>query len=371
MSAARGGGGIGRLAIMTVINALIVLFAASFLISTIFVVYGEKYLRGLAEEAAMQYVRMLERAGVEVNYTKIKEMFYERYGLNRPFVETVLLYVKRTFLLEFQDFPRQAQANYPVGGETALDVALAAITNSLILFLTADLIVIPLGIFLGFQAARRPGSLLDKIISTTAMVTTSIPMWWVGMLMLLVFSFHLGLFPIASVDVYSRIGDLSRKLAAGEISQFEYFMGYIYEWARHMALPLATVVLVTFGSWAYVVRNIIIGIMGEDFVMVARAKGLPERLVLYKHVLRTASPPIVTMTAMALVGAMGGAIITETVFQWPGSGMVYWVALNNGDQAVLVVLTYLFVLLFVIVISLLDFIYMLLDPRVRVGGRVA
>ncbi|MET1101840.1 MAG: ABC transporter permease [Pyrodictiaceae archaeon] len=363
-------GGFGRLAVMTLVNAIIVLFVASFLISAVFIAYGEQYLKGVAEEAAMQYARALERSGKQVNFTEIKQLFYEKYGLTRPVVERILVYVWRTFTLDFSDFPKAPQAEYPNGGENALDVVLRAMVPTLILFTTAQIIVIIIGIYLGFQSARKPGSLLDKFISTTAMVSASLPMWWVGLLMLYIFSFHLRMFPIASTEVYAKIAKLSQELAAGKINIFEYYVGYIYQWFYHMSLPLITIVLVLFGSWAYIVRNIVIGVMAEDFVIVARAKGLPERLVLYKHVLRTASPPIVTMTALALIGSLGGAIITETVFQWPGSGLTYWIALNSGDQGVLVVQTYIFVLLFVITISILDFIYMLLDPRVRIGGRV-
>ncbi len=362
-------GGFGRLAIVTLINALLVLFFASFIISGLFAIYGEKYLRGLAEEAAMQYARALERQGKQVNFTEIKQLFYEKYGLTKPISERVLMYVWRMFILDFSDFPKAPQAQYPNGGDNALDVVLRAIVPTLILFTTATIIVIIIGIYLGFQSARRPGSLLDKSVSTTAMISASLPMWWVGILMLYIFSFQLGWFPIASTEVYTKIAALAQKLQAGQISVVDYWIGYIYEWLRHMTLPLLTIVLVSFGGWSYIIRNIVIGVLAEDFVMVARAKGLPERLVLYKHVLRTASPPIVTMSALAIVGSLGGAIITETVFQWPGSGLTYWIALNSGDEGVLVVQTYIFVLLFVIVISLLDFVYVLLDPRVRIGGR--
>ncbi|RLI13824.1 ABC transporter permease, partial [Candidatus Bathyarchaeota archaeon] len=97
------------------------------------------------------------------------------------------------------------------------------------------------------------------------------------------------------------------------------------------------------------------------------AKGLPERKVLYGHVLRTASPSIVTMSILSLLGSLGGAIITESVFTWPGMGTLYWMCLLSGDVEVLLAVTYVLTLLYLIAMVLADLLYGLLDPRVRVG----
>jgi peptide/nickel transport system permease protein len=134
-----------------------------------------------------------------------------------------------------------------------------------------------------------------------------------------------------------------------------------------MALPLATVVFVSFGAWTYITRNIVVGTLQEDFVMAARAKGLPERKILYGHVLRTASPPIVTMSILSLLSSLGGAIITESVFTWPGMGRLYWIALQQGDLRVLLGLTFVTTFIFVVAMVLVDLVYGFLDPRVKVG----
>ena len=162
----------------------------------------------------------------------------------------------------------------------------------------------------------------------------------------------------AGVGVFAAAFDNMRTLI---LMQFNVFKVWLY----YMALPLITVVLVTFGGWAYIVRNLVISVMQEDFVTAARAKGLPERKVLYGHVLRTASPPIVTYLALGLVGSFGGAIITETVFGWPGMGLLYWQAILGSDTVLVVAITYISVLMFIAVILILDFLYVLLDPRVR------
>jgi len=188
------------------------------------------------------------------------------------------------------------------------------------------------------------------------------------MLMLLAFAFKLKLFPFSSKDVYVAISQLQALLQSGQISKAYYFAKYFATWVYYMALPLVTVVILSIGSWAYITRNIVLGKLTEDFVMTARAKGLPERKVLYGHVLRAASPPIVTIIALSLVSSLGGAIITETVFGWPGMGLLYWVSLTNGEAMLLAANVYVTVLLFVIVVFLLNIIYAILDPRVRTGA---
>ncbi len=371
------GGGVSRVVAGSIINALIVLFFASALISAIFVAYGTKDLKGIAQEEIQARIQALSRQGRPVNYTQIKMLVYEKYGLNKPAYYRILKYVKDTFLLKFGSFPKRPDVTYPRGGDNAAEVVKRALVPTIILFFTAEIIVILIGIYLGFQAARRAGSLYDKTISVIAMISASLPMWWVGMLMLYAFAYKYKIFPLASVDVYSALGTLHREFATvlakgflhSPIGYLHYGLLYLKTWLYYMALPLITIILVLFGGWAYIIRNIVINVLTEDFVTVLRAKGLPERLVLYKHVFRAASPPLVTMSALGLVGALGGAIITEIVFQWPGMGFTYWIALNNGDDGVLVAQTYLLVFIFVIVITLLDFLYMLLDPRVRIGGR--
>lgn len=356
--------GMGTMLVKAVANALIVLIVAAFIISAIFVEQGEQQLKGYALELFQAKVRQYEMKGIKLNETQLQQInmtIWRDLGLLEPKPVRILRFALWSIILKFDMFP--ARAHYAGAlGNTAKDVILAALPNTIILFTTATIICILIGIFLGLQTARRAGGVADRVISTIAMISASLPMWWVGMLMLLIFAFDLGVAPFAGIDVYSDLAELSK-----HVSGFSYWVYSIPVWLKYMWLPLLTIVLVSFGGWAYTIRNVVISVMTEDFVHVARAKGLPERTVLYKHVLRAASPPIVTMSALSIVNSLGGAIITETVFSWPGMGRTYWVALQNGDTGVLIATTFVTVFLFVIVIVLLDFIYALLDPRVRTG----
>ena len=135
-----------------------------------------------------------------------------------------------------------------------------------------------------------------------------------------------------------------------------------------MTLPLLTIVTVSFGGWAWIIRNIMIGTLQEDYILVARAKGVPERKVIYGHALRASAPPIVTMVIFALLGSMSGAIITEVVFNWPGMGRLYWTAITQNAVNLVVGLTYIFTLLYLLSMILADLMYAWLDPRVKVGA---
>lgn len=363
--------GIGRVMAVTAINIIVVLVIVAIIMSTIFVVQADMYLKGLAKEMYDLRARQLEeqmarigasREQIQEKLELLNKTIWESLGLTKPLHERILMYAWNAITFNFTAIPVRQGVGYPGGGNNAAEVVFNALRSTAILFTTATLIQLVIAIYLGLQSAKRAGSILDRTIMGIALISTSLPMWWVALLMLLIFSYHLGWFPNAAKEVYSALEKLDPN------SPF-YIFDYIRTWLHHMTLPLLTIILVTFGGSSYIIRNIVLGTLREDFVMVARAKGLPERLVLYKHVLRAASPPIATMTALSLVGSLGGAIITETVFQWPGMGLTYWIAIQNGDTGVVMVNTWITTCLFIIVIFTLDFIYMLLDPRVRVGKR--
>jgi peptide/nickel transport system permease protein len=142
-----------------------------------------------------------------------------------------------------------------------------------------------------------------------------------------------------------------------------------YDWFKdvewHMVLPMIAVAFSVFGSWAYTTRNLVLQVMDEDFVFAARAKGLKERDVLSKYVLRAASPPIITSLALTLAAAWTGAIITETVFNYPGLGLLFFEAITVFDAPVVIGLTVMYALLLVITVFLLDLTYSMMDPRIK------
>ena len=143
--------------------------------------------------------------------------------------------------------------------------------------------------------------------------------------------------------------------------------GYIGALLYHMALPLITIVLIGFGAWAYLVRNFMVGILQDDFIFAKKTMGIPKKHIVYRHALKNAAPPIVTILALSLSGSLGGAIITEAVFDWPGMGRLYFEAITVLDMPVIIGATYVLTAFFLASIFVADILYGYFDPRVRTG----
>ncbi|MEJ5273012.1 MAG: ABC transporter permease, partial [Spirochaetota bacterium] len=192
-----------------------------------------------------------------------------------------------------------------------------------------------------------------RTVSFIALASNGLPLWWLGMVFLFFFAYTVKLFPSGGLH------------SVPTPTGFMNFIDLLY----HMFLPLFTLFIAGIWGSAYFIRQLVLGTMNEDFIMSARARGLSESKILYKHTLRSAAPPIVTNVILGLFGSLGGAIIFEGIFSWPGMGNLYWIALQQNDLAVVMGNTSLSVFLFMMGLVILDFIYGLLDPRIKVGGK--
>jgi len=270
---------------------------------------------------------------------------FGEHQVNVPVYQSGYLYQVLTW-----DFGNSQIIQSSSGSTLVKDMILERLPRTILLFTTATLISAFIGIAVALVVARKPLSVLDRINSAFAVVTNSIPWWWFGMLMIILFSFYLKLLPSGGfLSVPAPEG-------AGPV---------IVDVLYHMTLPVLTIVLVSFGGWAYVVRSILLDVFQQDFILFARAKGLQERIVMFRHALRAAMPPVVTMLLFSIVGSFGGAIITEAIFDWEGMGRLFYEAIVLQDLPVLIALTYVSAFLTIVVILLLDIIYGFLDPRVR------
>lgn len=348
--------GYGRYLAIRLLNAALVLALVTLLVSVLFTKVAEEDLRSSIQEQINFKLRANPELQKQLSADPEKfQEWYQReynrlirvYELDKPFWYRVVKRTKDTLTLNF------GNTKMPIFGETNVKKILAtAIPRTVLLFTTAQIFVILIGLLLGVKAAQIAGSTLDRGVSILAMLTSSIPMWWFGMIAILVFSFELGWFPSGGMTSTPPKEGLA------------YYTDVLY----HMVLPVGTIVFVLFGGWAWTTRNIMIGTMQEDFIMVARAKGVPERKVIYGHALRAAAPPIITMTIFGLLASIGGAIITEAVFSWPGMGRLYWTALQQNEVRLLMGVTFVTVALYLISMILADLAYGYLDPRVKVGA---
>lgn len=248
------------------------------------------------------------------------------------------------------DFGRANFLTSDSGSSDIKDILLEKLPRTILLFTTATLIISVIGIYLGALAGSKAGSKIDRLTSTFAVISSSFPVWWIGMIMIFLFAFVYQIFPARATPLIPPSDP-----------------GYIAALLYHMTLPLITLVLIGFGSWAFLVRNFMIGIMQEDFITAKKTMGISQKKIIYSHALKNAAPPILTILALSLSGSLGGAIITEAVFDWPGMGRLYFEAITVMDLPVIIGATYVLTVFFLISIFIADLLYGYFDPRVKTG----
>lgn len=237
------------------------------------------------------------------------------------------------------------------GSRAISDIVLERLPNTLIMMLPSFFMVAIFGLLVGIWAATHIGGRLDRLLSFFAVSSNAIPAWWIGMLSILGFAVILKVLPAGGM--YSApppIGGFPRLLDV----------------AKHAILPIMALTLVSMGPYMYAIRAMTIRVAQQPFVNFARARGFSEARVRWRYILRPAAPPIATGLVLGLIGSFSGAILTETVFNWPGMGRLYFDALSGTpDEGLVVALTVIFALMFMVARFFLDVAYIALDPRVR------
>jgi peptide/nickel transport system permease protein len=273
------------------------------------------------------------------------EQLRERFGLDRPLLEQLWIYLKgyATFDLGFSY--RQQQ---PV-----LTLILDRLPATLILTGTAFVISLLLGVVLGALAARRAGRWSDSLITTIALVFYATPLFWIALMGQIIFSLKLGWVPNVG---YETIGANYTGLArAADIAQ-------------HLALPALSLGLFFTALYARMMRASMLEVSGADFVKTARAKGLPPSVITRRHIARNAILPVVTLAGLQAGQLVGGAVLTETVFAWPGIGRLMFDALVQRDYSVLLGVFFISSAMVVIFNLITDVIYRIADPRIEVAA---
>lgn len=302
-------------------------------------------LRGLRQSLA-QSIRDPKELD-EVLLVRKKEL-EEFHGLDKPWYFRSKNDVLRIIRLDLGEAKTLRSFS---GSSKVSDIILERLPNSLLLMSPSFVLVTILGLTFGAWSAARAGSRRDRVLSIFSVSSNALPAWWIGILFLMIFAAWLNVLPLGGM--YSApppIGSLARFL----------------DLLKHAILPIASLALVSVGPYLYSIRNTTLRISQEPFVSFARMRGLSERRVQRRYILRPAAPPIVTSIALGLVGLFGGAIITEKVFEWPGMGQLFAeVFLGTPDEGIIVGLTAIYAALFLVARFVLEFLYVRLDPRVR------
>jgi peptide/nickel transport system permease protein len=234
-------------------------------------------------------------------------------------------------------------------------VIASGLTWTLLLAGVAVILSFVLGSLLGVVAAWRRGGWLDTIAAPALSFAGAFPYFWLAMLALYVLGFQLGWFPL--------------RHAYSDAVTPAFDGAFLASVARHAILPAATIVVATIGGWMLGMRNTMVAVIGEDYVRLAIAKGLPDRRVMFRYAARNALLPNVTGFGMALGFVVSGSLLTEIVFSYPGQGYLLVQAVRNQDFPLMQGL-FLTIALAVLGANLLvDLLYVALDPRARAGGR--
>ncbi len=273
-----------------------------------------------------------------------REMVRARFGLDRPLFEQYLIYLGN---IVQGDFGFSFSYRAPVA-----DIIWERLANTLVLMLSAILIAYAIGVPLGAWLSWRRGSGTDTAGIILGLMFRSAPMFWTGMMAILIFGVSLGWFPTSGM----------RPLPYEATGFFDKI--FTLDFLAHLILPALIVALYYLGSPLLIMRNTMMEVYGEDFIEMARAKGLPERRILYHHAARNALLPVVTQLAVTIGLAAGGQVVVEVVFSWPGLGREILNAVRTSDFP-LAQASFLIMAAFVITLNLLvDILYTTLDPRV-------
>jgi peptide/nickel transport system permease protein len=225
--------------------------------------------------------------------------------------------------------------------------------NTLTLLGIATILSLAVGIFLGILAAHKRGGSVDSGMVTVSLTTYSLPTFFMGLLLILVFTQTLGWFPSGLVQPSGWI--------LGPPSLLAQFLVRF----QHLFLPALTLILFSYGSHLLLTRATMTETLTEDYITTARAKGLAERTVLLRHALKNASLPIVTNAALSFGGILSGAVITETVFAWDGLGLWLYNAITWKDFPVMQAMFFIIAICVIAANLISDIVYGMLDPRIR------
>jgi peptide/nickel transport system permease protein len=277
------------------------------------------------------------------------ELEEKRLGLDRPFLLRSLAYLRDALSLSLG---RAERLTSDRGSRQVRDIIVERLPATLLLFGTADLIVFFVAIFTALFLSRRYGSIGDKIVVALA-PTSAAPAWFYGIFLILIFASMLRVLPFGGMV---------------DVPPPESTLAYAQSVLKHLILPVAAILVGSLFISIYNWRTFFLIYSSEDYVEVAKAKGLPSGAIERRYILRPTLPPIITSFAFTLISLWSGAIILETVFGWPGLGRLLFQAVGLFDTPVIIGSVVIYAYLLALTVFLLDIVYALVDPRVKVGG---
>lgn len=264
-----------------------------------------------------------------------------KYGLDQPLIMRFGLYMWNMLQL---DLGYSFRYGVPV-----TELLLRHLWPTLLLMLTSIMMAFVSGVVLGVMAARMVNRWPDYVISITSLIAYATPVFWLGLMMVVVFSIKLGWLPSSGMETISA-GYTGLRRAADIL--------------MHMIMPATILGLYLTAFYVRLMRASMLEVSGQDFVTTARAKGLSENAIAYRHVLRNAILPMVTMLGLQIGAMLGGAVLVETVFAWPGLGRLAYTAVFQRDLNLLLGLLFMCSIMVIVINIATEIAYRLIDPRI-------
>jgi peptide/nickel transport system permease protein len=306
----------------------------------------ERTIMRVAAMTANQQLSPERRAAMIQEMTALEE---KRLGLDTPFVVRSFRYLGNALKLDLGRAQNMVSDN---GSREVKNIILERLPATLLLMGTAELFLFFFSVFIALMLSRAYGSFWDKLVITLS-PTSAVPPWFYGIFLILIFAALLKVLPFGGmVD------------APPPSNPVDYALSVF----KHMILPGSSLIISSLFISIYSWRTFFLIYSSEDYVEMAKAKGLPPREIERRYILRPTLPNIITNFALLVIGLWSGATITETVFLWPGLGRTIFRAIGFYDTPVIVGTTIIYAYLLALTVFLLDFVYALVDPRVKVGG---
>jgi peptide/nickel transport system permease protein len=283
--------------------------------------------------------------GQEKMGPEIREALMKDLGLDKPLYMQFFIYLVDVFTLNF---------GYSfITPRPVISIISERLVNTLVLMFSGNILSVAIAVVLGVIAAWKRGSKTDIGSLMSALILTSMPMFWVGGIILLVFAVRMDLFPMFGTV---RIGYSHPNIIS--------FLG---DYLHHLFLPMITMALVSFGGLFLIMRNSLLDVFSEDYILTSKAVGLSDRTIIFKNALQNAMLPLITIIAIRLGFMISGSLLTETVFAWPGLGLTIYQAVNSRDYPILQGAFLIITILVVLSNFIAEIIYGYFDPRVRTG----
>jgi peptide/nickel transport system permease protein len=272
--------------------------------------------------------------------------YYELFGLDKPLWMQYLIYLANAFRGELG-------TSYIYIGRRVIDMIMSALPWTLFLVVPSTLAAWFVGNTIGAYAGYKRGSLFEKTVLIISLILSQTPYYWLAMILLYIFAFQLKIFPPGQAYPPTMVPSFTPQ--------------FILAVLHHYALPFLSIFIAALGGWAIGMRVLTIYELGADYTMFAEALGTRER-TLFRYVFRNSLLPQVTGLALQLGAAVGGALLTEIVFSYPGMGYLLNRAIVQTDYPVVQGVFVILIATLFIANFLVDFIYALIDPRIRLGG---